>query len=171
MYMARTESDRASVLTDARRPPGTLDRDAAMVLVRRGVKPADALEEGLAGGGGRKYVWASDPALLMPPRVRVDEKACLNILENILCPSVESFACVCAGQQDQGHGHRERKPLTRTRALQVVVFAEDGMWRRAAFLRTRIFSRPWALVFPPRAPPPPTHKIKMHLLVPLGPGI
>ena len=51
MYMTRTESDRASVLTDARRPPGTLDRDAAMVLVRRGVKPADALQEGLAGGG------------------------------------------------------------------------------------------------------------------------
>ena len=54
--MTRTESDRASVLTDARRPPGTLDRDAAMVLVRRGVKPADALEEGLAGGGGGQKV-------------------------------------------------------------------------------------------------------------------
>ena len=112
MYMACTESDRASVLTDARRPPGTLDRDAAMTLVRRGVKPADALEEGLAGGGGRKYVWASDPALLMPPRVRVDEKACLNILENILCPSVGFFGCVFAGDQGQpGQGlrHREHK--------------------------------------------------------------
>ena len=63
VYMTRTESDRASVLTDARRPPGTLDRDAAMVLVRRGVKPADALEEGLAGGGQKVRVGVRSSAV------------------------------------------------------------------------------------------------------------
>mmetsp|Transcript_76440 Transcript_76440/g.124264 ORF Transcript_76440/g.124264 Transcript_76440/m.124264 type:complete len:374 (+) Transcript_76440:95-1216(+) len=87
---------------------GALCIDAARKLVERGAKKVqktEAREEG--------FMWASDPQLLAPSRVRVDELSCQNILESISCPSV-------------------------------VVFAGDGMWKKAQFMKTRLFTIPWA---------------------------
>jgi len=62
---------------------GTLDKSAAHVLVARGANKVAKTEQHDEG-----YMWASDPCLLMPSRVRVDELSCRTILESITCPSL-----------------------------------------------------------------------------------
>eukprot|EP00277_Geminigera_cryophila_P018731 CAMPEP_0179460154 /NCGR_PEP_ID=MMETSP0799-20121207/43299_1 /TAXON_ID=46947 /ORGANISM="Geminigera cryophila, Strain CCMP2564" /LENGTH=385 /DNA_ID=CAMNT_0021262311 /DNA_START=6 /DNA_END=1163 /DNA_ORIENTATION=+ len=88
---------------------GALDIAAAQQLVQRGATWVEKTDQHEGG-----FRWASDPSLLAPSRVRVDELSCQNILESITCPSV-------------------------------VLFAGDGMWKQAKFIKTRLFTIPWAL--------------------------
>ena len=62
---------------------GALDSSAARILVARGAVKVDKTDQHDEG-----YRWASDPSLLMPSRVRVDELSCRTILESITCPSL-----------------------------------------------------------------------------------
>lgn len=60
---------------------GSLPTSAARVLVTRGTKAVD-----------KGFTWASDPSLLAPTRLRVDEATCRTILREIKSPSLVLFA-------------------------------------------------------------------------------
>lgn len=60
---------------------GSLPISAARILVTRGTKAVD-----------KGFTWASDPSLLAPTRLRVDEATCRAVLQAIKSPSLILFS-------------------------------------------------------------------------------